>query len=91
MSLLCTFCTFDYLIIIFKWILTVKNWQTKHRDATYVGVPAYIAEGWHELGGDRWRFMVMERFGEDLEMIFTQHGRMFSLATVCTVAITLVS
>ena len=35
--------------------------------------------------------MVMERFGEDLEMIFNKHGRVFNLPTVCTVAISLVS
>ena len=68
----------------------VKNWQAKHREVAYVGVPAYIAEGWHELDGQRWRFMVMERFGEDLEMIFTKHGRIFSLPTVCSLAINLV-
>ncbi|KAI6657722.1 Serine/threonine-protein kinase VRK1 [Oopsacas minuta] len=69
----------------------IKNWQLRYKEATYVGVPAYIAEGWHELNGDRWRFMVMERFGEDLEMIFTKHGRIFSLPTVCTVAISLLN
>ena len=70
---------------------TVNSWQRSHRDVSYVGVPAYVAEGWHEQDGERWRFMVMVRFGEDLEMLFTKHGRLFTLPTVSTLAINLVS
>ena len=39
----------------------------------------------------RYRFMVMERFGEDVEKKFCKAGRQFGVKTVCYLALRLVS
>ena len=69
---------------------SVVDW-IKSRDLSYLAVPKYIASGSHDHGGTKFRFMVMERFGEDIEKKFTAAGRKFSLATVCYLALQLVS
>lgn len=44
----------------------------------HLGVPRYIASGTHERAGQRYRFLVMERFGSDLQRILdhSQGGRL---------------
>ena len=57
----------------------------------FLGVPAYIGSGWHESGGSKYRFMIMERFGEDIDQIFAKCGKQFHIQTVLTLAIRIVS
>ena len=57
---------------------------------SYLAVPKFIASGSHEHAGTKFRFMVMERFGEDIEKKFCSAGRRFSLSTVCYLALKLV-
>ena len=56
-----------------------------------LGVPEYIGSGNHTNSSTHYRFMVMQRFGKDLEKIFTECGRQFSLPTVCYLALRVVS
>ena len=39
----------------------------------------------------KYRFMVMEQFGEDIEKKFNQAGRRFGMKSVCHLALRLVS
>ena len=39
----------------------------------------------------KYRFMIMDRFGEDVEKKFCQCDRKFEVKTVCTLALRLVS
>ena len=68
----------------------VNRWVNGH-DLTYLPVPKFIASGSHDRQGTKYRFMVMDRFGEDVEKKFTSAGRKFSLGTVCYLAVQLVS
>lgn len=70
--------------------IIVVDWIKTH-SLSYLAVPKFVASGSHEHGGTKFRFMVMERFGEDIEKKFTSAGRKFSLETVCYLAIQLVS
>ena len=54
------------------------------------GMPRFVASGQHESGGVKYRFMVMDRFGSDLQKLFEQHGKKFPVKTVFTLAIQMV-
>lgn len=56
------------------------------RRLSFVGVPRYIASGIHEKNSQRYRMMVMERFGDDLQKLFEQNNKQFPVKTVFTVA-----
>ena len=68
---------------------SVLDWIKSH-GLSYLAVPKFIASGSHDHAGTKFRFMVMERFGEDIEKKFCAAGRRFSLPTVCYLALKLV-
>ncbi|XP_051578146.1 serine/threonine-protein kinase VRK1 [Myxocyprinus asiaticus] len=49
----------------------------KSRKMEYLGVPKYWGSGFHEKGGKRYRFMVMDRFGTDLQKMFEENEKRF--------------
>lgn len=49
----------------------------KSRKLKYLGVPKYWGSGLHENGGKRYRFLVMDRFGTDLQKKFEENGKKF--------------
>lgn len=52
-----------------------------------LGMPKYVAFGSHERKNTKYRFLVMERFGDDLQKLFLQSKKRFSLKTVLTLGI----
>ena len=70
-------------------LLIVLEWIKSHQ-LSYLAVPKFIASGSHDHAETKFRFMVMERFGEDIEKKFSAAGRRFSLPTVCYLALKLV-
>ncbi|XP_077179738.1 serine/threonine-protein kinase VRK1 isoform X1 [Paroedura picta] len=59
----------------------IKKWITSHK-LKYLGVPRYWGSGLHENNGKSYRFMVMDRFGKDLQKIFEEKGKRFTRKTV---------
>ena len=57
---------------------------------SYLGIPPYIASGNHKFKKEEYRFMVMQRFGEDLQKHFNKADRKFSFDTVSYLALRLV-
>ncbi|XP_030644934.1 serine/threonine-protein kinase VRK1 [Chanos chanos] len=55
----------------------IESWR-KSRKLKYLGVPKYCGSGLHDKGGSRYRFMVMDRFGTDLQKKFEESGKKFS-------------
>ncbi|XP_046874288.1 serine/threonine-protein kinase VRK1 [Hypomesus transpacificus] len=55
----------------------IQTWMKTHK-IKYLGVPKYWGSGLHENGGRRYRFMVMDRFGTDLQKKFEECGKSFS-------------
>ncbi|TRY99063.1 hypothetical protein DNTS_002220 [Danionella cerebrum] len=55
----------------------ITTWM-KSRKIDYLGVPKYWGSGLHEKGGERYRFMVMDRFGTDLQKLFEGCEKKFS-------------
>ncbi|XP_065919725.1 serine/threonine-protein kinase VRK1-like isoform X2 [Dysidea avara] len=64
----------------------MDEWRKTHT-VSYLGIPVYIGSGSHTNSGVQYRFMVMQRFGTDLEKIFNDCGRCFGLPTVCFLAL----
>lgn len=68
---------------------TMAAWKTAHK-LKYLAAPIYVASGQHEKNGQKLRFMVMERYGTDLQKVFVQNGNRFSVATVYTLGLRMV-
>ncbi|KAM9842207.1 serine/threonine-protein kinase VRK1 isoform 2-T2 [Aulostomus maculatus] len=54
----------------------IQSWMKSHK-LKQLGVPRYWGSGLHERGGQRYRFMVMDRLGTDLQRKFEECGRRF--------------
>ncbi|MCL4120802.1 UNVERIFIED_CONTAM: hypothetical protein GTU68_007906 [Idotea baltica] len=59
----------------------------KEKKLKRLGMPKYLGSGSHIYQGQKYRFMVMERFGEDLQKIIEKHNKKFSYKTVFQVVI----
>jgi len=54
----------------------------------HLGIPSYIGSGAHEKDGQKYRFLVMERFGSDLQRILdNSEGGRLTDKTVCEVGL----
>jgi len=67
----------------------IADWMSSHKKKV-LGIPKLIAFGSHERKGTRYRFMVMERFGSDLQKIFEQNGKVFPVKAVLQLGYSLV-
>ncbi|XP_037072626.1 serine/threonine-protein kinase VRK1-like isoform X2 [Pollicipes pollicipes] len=47
-----------------------------------LGMPRFVASGSVEYGGQRYRFMVMERYGTDLQKLLDRNGNRFPMSTI---------
>lgn len=69
--------------------VTVDDW-VKNKRMKYLGVPKYIAHGTHQRDKENFRFMVMPRFGSDLQKIFEGCGKHFAKETVLALGLRMV-
>uniref|UniRef100_A0A8C7Y620 non-specific serine/threonine protein kinase n=1 Tax=Oryzias sinensis TaxID=183150 RepID=A0A8C7Y620_9TELE len=54
----------------------IQTWM-KTQKVKHLGVPRYWGSGLHEKGGKRYRFMVIDRLGTDLQKKFEECGKRF--------------
>ncbi|XP_063157282.1 serine/threonine-protein kinase VRK2 isoform X2 [Candoia aspera] len=59
----------------------IKKWM-KLKQLTFLGIPVFLGSGQVKHIGKSYRFMVMERLGEDLQTTFEREGRKFNKETV---------
>ncbi|XP_047116541.1 serine/threonine-protein kinase VRK1-like [Schistocerca piceifrons] len=59
----------------------ILEWQRRKR-LQHLGMSPYVGAGSHMYKGDRYRFLVLERFGLDLNKLFLKYKRKFHLKTV---------
>ncbi|XP_056021256.1 serine/threonine-protein kinase VRK1-like [Ostrea edulis] len=67
----------------------INAWANS-RKLKYLGVPKYITHGNHTRGNENFRFLVMPRFGTDLQKIFEGCGKQFSKETVLALGLRMV-
>uniref|UniRef100_A0A3B4AJX6 non-specific serine/threonine protein kinase n=1 Tax=Periophthalmus magnuspinnatus TaxID=409849 RepID=A0A3B4AJX6_9GOBI len=54
----------------------IQDWIKSHKLKS-LGVPKYWGTGFHDAGGKRYRFMVIDRLGVDLQKKFEECGKRF--------------
>lgn len=59
----------------------IQSWMRSHK-LKNLGVPRYWGSGLHDKGGKKYRFMVIDRLGSDLQKKFEECGRRFSRKVV---------
>ncbi|XP_074069146.1 serine/threonine-protein kinase VRK1 isoform X2 [Macrotis lagotis] len=59
----------------------IQKWIRSHK-LKYLGVPKYWGSGLHDKNGNSYRFMVMDRFGSDLQKLYEANAKRFSRKTV---------
>nr|XP_045252885.1 serine/threonine-protein kinase VRK1 isoform X8 [Macaca fascicularis] len=59
----------------------IQKWIRTHK-LKYLGVPKYWGSGLHDKNGKSYRFMIMDRFGSDLQKIYEANAKRFSRKTV---------
>ena len=77
------------IIFMYVWVYsnTVEEWSRLHQ-LKYLPIPEFVSAGLHEVeSGHKYRFMVMERLGDDLEKHFSVE---FNLKTICYVGLRMV-
>ncbi|XP_045537179.1 serine/threonine-protein kinase VRK1 [Papilio machaon] len=47
-----------------------------------LGMPSYYGNGSHDFKGEKYRYLVLERYGKDLWSLFKESGRSFPVPTV---------
>lgn len=64
--------------------------MAKH-DLKALGMPYYVGAGSHYYNGERYRFLVLPKYGQDVQKVFLEHGRRFHVKTAFTLASYIVS
>ncbi|CAG0884197.1 unnamed protein product [Darwinula stevensoni] len=64
----------------------IEDWK-KTRKLKFLGVPHIVGSGSHEYKGVMYRFMVMQRYGQDVHKMFEMCGHRFPLKTVFNLGI----
>uniref|UniRef100_T1JJE3 non-specific serine/threonine protein kinase n=1 Tax=Strigamia maritima TaxID=126957 RepID=T1JJE3_STRMM len=71
-------------------IQNIERWR-RERKLKFLGMPKFISDGVNQINGTEYRFLVMERFGDDLQKFLTGNGNRFSAKTVVNLGIQLVN
>ncbi|XP_071453858.1 nucleosomal histone kinase 1 [Hetaerina americana] len=67
----------------------ISEWLKK-RKMSHLGVPRLHGQGSHEMGGEKYRFLVIDRFGRNLWSIFEENNRRFPTSTVFKIALQII-
>lgn len=80
----------DSKIKVLIFFFTVKSWCESQRKRK-IGVPAYEGSGSHVYRNQRYRFLVIPRYGIDIGKLFLSHRRKLPTRLVNTLAVQMVN
>lgn len=63
----------------------------KAKKLTSLGMPSYYGNGSHDYKGEKYRYLVLERYGKDVWSLFKDSGRSFQPGTVFQLGLQMVS
>uniref|UniRef100_T1IMB1 non-specific serine/threonine protein kinase n=1 Tax=Strigamia maritima TaxID=126957 RepID=T1IMB1_STRMM len=66
--------------------INLEKWRKKLK-FKFLGMPKFISHGLNKINGIKYQFLVMERFGDDLQKFLTKSGNRFSDKTVVNLGI----
>ena len=69
---------------------TIAAWKKSHGISKF-GMPQFVGSGSFDHGGQKFRFMVIERFGTDLQKLLEQNHNRFPMPTILHIGIQVVS
>lgn len=69
--------------------ILVENW-CKEQNLRQVGIPSYEGSGSHVYQGEKYRFLVMPRYGIDVGKLFASNGRKLSNKLINSLAVQMV-
>ncbi|KAG1651375.1 Serine/threonine-protein kinase VRK1 [Nymphon striatum] len=64
----------------------IEEWISQHK-LPFLGMPRFIASGSHEYNKVKYRFMVMERFGKDIQKMLSENNRKLPLKTIIMISL----
>jgi len=67
----------------------ITGWM-KENKKKHIGVPLYIATGSFDHNGTKYRFLVMDRFGTDIEKIYKENDFVFPEETVFSLGLRII-
>ncbi|XP_046651626.1 serine/threonine-protein kinase VRK1-like isoform X2 [Daphnia pulicaria] len=67
----------------------INEWITSNK-LKFLGMPRFIGSGSHEYKGEKYRFMVMQRFGIDVQKLFDANQRRFPLNTILNLSLRII-
>ncbi|XP_033735096.1 serine/threonine-protein kinase VRK1-like isoform X2 [Pecten maximus] len=82
------FCELHYYQRVAKADM-IEAWK-KTKKLKYLGLPKFIATGSYMRANIQYRFMVMERFGSDVQKLFEGAGKRFETHTVYCLALRMI-
>ena len=56
----------------------------------FLGMPRFVGSGSHDYRGEKYRFMVMQRFGTDIQKLFDAAKRRFPVNTVINLGLRMI-
>lgn len=80
-------------ILVLLYFRIFKNAVTQWMDAKklkFLGMPRFVGSGSHEYRGEKYRFMIMQRFGTDIQKLFDAAKRRFPLNTVINLGLRII-
>lgn len=80
----------DSKIKVLIFFFTVKSWCESQRKRK-IGVPTYEGSGSHVYRNQRYRFLVIPRYGIDIGKLFLSHRRKLPTRLVNTLAVQMVN
>lgn len=79
----------NIFILTGLFLIAVKQWIKDHK-LDYLGMPRFYGSGSHQHKDTKFRFMVMDRYSEDLQKILDRNNRLFSIKNVFVLGIRIV-
>jgi len=64
---------------------SINEWKTK-RKIKSLGMPEMIGFGSHKVNGEKFRFLVLPRYGESIQKLFVKRSKFFHIKTALTLA-----
>ncbi|EDV29115.1 uncharacterized protein TRIADDRAFT_19437, partial [Trichoplax adhaerens] len=74
--------------------LMLKNGElkkSKYTGLSHLGLPRFVGHGRHVYNGTECRFLVMERLGNDLDLLFEKRRSDFTPSTIYSIGITMLN
>jgi len=66
----------------------IQQYREERKDLTHLGVPSFIGSGSHQRKTHKYRFLVMRRYGVDLQKILdNSKDKKFTTKTICAITL----